>query len=81
VLFNLANQYANNEMYSEALNTYQVITRNRMFNNADRLKVNMGNIYLKLGQFSRALKMYNMALDHVPIEYKDLRLVECVMCQ
>jgi intraflagellar transport protein 88 len=24
VLFNLANQYANNEMYTEALNTYQV---------------------------------------------------------
>lgn len=74
VLFNLANQYANNEMYSEALNTYQVITRNKMFNNADRLKVNMGNIYLKLGQFSRALKMYNMALDHVPTTHKDLRL-------
>jgi intraflagellar transport protein 88 len=46
-----------------------------MFNNADRLKVNMGNIYLKLGQFSRALKMYNMALDHVPTTHKDLRLV------
>ena len=26
VLFNLANQYAANEMYTEALNTYQVIT-------------------------------------------------------
>jgi hypothetical protein len=25
VLFNLANQYANNEMYTEALNTYQVL--------------------------------------------------------
>ncbi|XP_069680565.1 intraflagellar transport protein 88 homolog [Periplaneta americana] len=74
VLFNLANQYANNEMYSEALNTYQVITKNRMFNNANRLKVNMGNIYLKLGQFNRALKMYRMALDQVPSIHKDLRL-------
>lgn len=27
VLFNLANQYAANEMYTEALNTYQVINR------------------------------------------------------
>ena len=75
VLFNLANQYANNEMYNEALSTYQVITKNRMFNNANRLKVNMGNIYLKLGQFSRALKMYRMALDQVPTTHKDLRLV------
>lgn len=34
VLFNLANQYANNDMYTEALNTYQVIVKNKMFNNA-----------------------------------------------
>lgn len=34
VLFNLANQYAANEMYAEALNTYQVIVKNKMFSNA-----------------------------------------------
>jgi hypothetical protein len=34
VLFNLANQYAANEMYNEALNTYQVIVKNKMFSNA-----------------------------------------------
>lgn len=34
MLFNLANQYANNDMYTEALNTYQVIVKNKMFNNA-----------------------------------------------
>lgn len=34
VLFNLANQYASNDMYTEALNTYQVIVKNKMFNNA-----------------------------------------------
>ena len=34
VLFNLANQYAANEMFAEALNTYQVIVKNRMFSNA-----------------------------------------------
>ena len=28
--FNLANQYANNDMYPEALNTYQVIVKNKM---------------------------------------------------
>lgn len=33
-LFNLANQYANNDMNTEALNTYQVIVKNKMFNNA-----------------------------------------------
>ncbi len=85
VLFNLANAYAANEMYSEALNTYQVqchylhsylvvssycgnlqvITKNRMFNNAGRLRVNMGNIYFKLGQYAKAIKFYRMALDQV----------------
>ena len=34
MLFNLANQYANNDMYPEALNTYQVIVKNKMFTNA-----------------------------------------------
>ena len=41
VLFNLANQYAANDMHTEAMNTYQVITKNRMFNNAGRLKVGL----------------------------------------
>lgn len=73
VLFNLASQYGNNEMYSEALNTYQVITKNKMFNNASRLKVNMGNIYFKLGEYSKAIKMYRMAMDQVPNTHKNLR--------
>ncbi|XP_023332128.1 intraflagellar transport protein 88 homolog [Eurytemora carolleeae] len=74
VLFNLATQYENNDMFTEALNTYQVITKNRMFNNAGRLKVNMGNIYFKTGQFSKAIKYYRMALDQVPNTQKSLRI-------
>lgn len=73
VLFTLANQYAANEQYTEALNTYQLITKNRMFSNAHRLKVNMGNIYLKQGQYQQAIKMYRMALDQVPSSQKNLR--------
>ena len=85
-MFNLASQYDNNEMYTEALNTYavsegkysllsfmavfitlfsQVITKNRMFNNAGKLKVNMGNIHFKMGQYNKAIKYYRMALDQV----------------
>nr|CAD7458130.1 unnamed protein product [Timema tahoe] len=74
VLFNLANQYANNDMLTEALNTYQVVTKNRMFSNANRLKVNMGNIYFRLGEFPKAVKMYRMALDQVPNTHKHLRV-------
>lgn len=73
VLFTLGNQYAANEQYAEALNTYQLITKNRMFSNAHRLKVNMGNIYYKEGQYQQAIKMYRMALDQVPSSQKVLR--------
>lgn len=69
----MANQYAANDMYTESLNTYQVITKNKMFHNANRLKVNMGNIYVKLGHYPKAIKMYRMALDQVPNTHKDLR--------
>ncbi|KAK3096733.1 hypothetical protein FSP39_002774 [Pinctada imbricata] len=73
VLFNLANQYAANEMYNEALNTYQVIVKNKMFTNAGRLKVNMGNIYFRQRNFPKAIKFYRMALDQVPNSHKEMR--------
>nr|XP_051706037.1 intraflagellar transport protein 88 homolog isoform X5 [Oryctolagus cuniculus] len=74
VLFNLANQYSANEMYTEALNTYQVIVKNKMFSNAGKLKVNMGNIYLKQRNYSKAIKFYRMALDQIPSVHKEMRI-------
>ncbi|XP_059470660.1 intraflagellar transport protein 88 homolog isoform X2 [Neocloeon triangulifer] len=74
VLFNLAQQYESCGLLQEALNVYQAITKNRVFSNASRLKINMGNIHARLGQFQRAVKLYRMALDQVPSAHKDLRL-------
>lgn len=74
VLFNLANVYAKNKMYVEALNTYSMMTKNKMFPNVSRLKLNMGNIYFQLGHFTKSIKMYRMALDQVPSNQKELRL-------
>ncbi|XP_066598003.1 intraflagellar transport protein 88 homolog [Prorops nasuta] len=74
VLFNLAIQYTNNDMFTEAIATYQAITRNKMFTNNARLKMNMGNIYVKMGQLSQAIKMYRMAFDQAPTAQKDLRI-------
>ncbi|XP_013874431.1 intraflagellar transport protein 88 homolog [Austrofundulus limnaeus] len=74
VLLNLANQYENNEMYPEALNSYQVIVKNKMFSNAGRLKVNMGNIYFKQKNYPKAIKFYRMALDQISNDHKDTRI-------
>ncbi|XP_041055364.1 intraflagellar transport protein 88 homolog [Carcharodon carcharias] len=74
VLFNLASQYAANDMYAEALNTYQVIVKNKMFNNAGRLKVNMANIYFKQRNYPKAIKFYRMALDQISSSHKEMRI-------
>ncbi|XP_027044072.1 intraflagellar transport protein 88 homolog [Pocillopora verrucosa] len=74
VLFNLANQYHANKLYAEALNTYQVIVKNKMFSNAGRLRVNMGNIYCEQKKYPQAVKQYRMALDQVPNTHKDMRI-------
>ncbi|XP_073469560.1 intraflagellar transport protein 88 homolog isoform X3 [Aquarana catesbeiana] len=74
VLLNLATQYSNNEMYTEALNTYIVIVKNKMFSHAGRLKVNMANIYLKQKNYSKAIKYYRMALDQIPGAHKEMRI-------
>ncbi|XP_027878693.1 intraflagellar transport protein 88 homolog isoform X3 [Xiphophorus couchianus] len=74
VLLNLANQYANNEMYPEALNSYHVIVKNKMFTNAGRLKVNMANIYFEQKNYPKAIKFYRMALDQISNTHKELRI-------
>ncbi|CAG2174685.1 unnamed protein product, partial [Oppiella nova] len=73
-LFNLAVQYTNADMYSEAINTYQSIIKNRTFTNTGRLKLNIGNIYFKQNNYPKAIKFFRMALDQIPNIQKDLRL-------
>ncbi|XP_034549851.1 intraflagellar transport protein 88 homolog isoform X2 [Notolabrus celidotus] len=74
VMLNLANQYVNNEMNPEALNSYQVIVKNKMFSNAGRLKVNMANIYVKQKNYPKAIKFYRMALDQISNSHKEMRI-------
>lgn len=74
VLFNLAVQYEGNEMYPEALNTYNVIVKNKMFQSSGRIRVNIGNIYFKQGNLAKAIKNYRMALDQVPTTHKEVRI-------
>ncbi|VDK67318.1 unnamed protein product [Gongylonema pulchrum] len=64
-----------NNLLTEALNTYQVIVKNKMFANSSRLKVNIANIYFKQKDYKKAIKYYRMALDQVPNFQKSKRQV------
>jgi intraflagellar transport protein 88 len=46
-----------------------------MFNNSGRLRVNMGNIYFKTGNYAKAIKYYRMAYDQVNNTNKNLKSV------
>lgn len=47
-------------MNIEALNTYSIMTKNKMFPHVNQLKLNMGNIYYRMGIYPKAIKMYRM---------------------
>jgi intraflagellar transport protein 88 len=73
ICLNLANAYHQNKMYDEALNTYQLIVKNKLYPQSGRLRVNMGNIYYEQKKYTQAIKMYRMALDQIPTTGKELR--------
>ncbi|CAG9576717.1 putative intraflagellar transport protein IFT88 [Leishmania major strain Friedlin] len=77
VHFNLAVQYQNHQLYTEALNTYNLIIRNVQFPQAGRLRVNMGNIYLAQQNYLLAIKMYRKVLDETPAAGKEFRYHLC----
>uniref|UniRef100_A0A0A9XNH2 Intraflagellar transport protein 88 n=1 Tax=Lygus hesperus TaxID=30085 RepID=A0A0A9XNH2_LYGHE len=70
---NLAIQYQNHQLYTEALNTYNLIVRNKQYPQAGRLRVNMGNIYASQKRYLLAIKMYRMTLDETGAAGKELR--------
>jgi len=73
ICFNLANAYYHNKMYEEALQTYNLIVKNKSYPQSGRLRVNMGNIYYDQKKYPQAIKMYRMALDQIPATGKELR--------
>lgn len=64
--FNVGYCYELNELYDEALTTYDAIVKNKQYQNATRIKVNAGNIFYKKGDYAQAIKLYKMALDRTP---------------
>ncbi|CDW52387.1 intraflagellar transport protein 88 [Trichuris trichiura] len=70
VLFNLAQQYTNNGLFSEALKMYETLTKNKMFTTAGDLLINIGNIYMHKQQYISAIRQYQLALERVPSAQK-----------
>ena len=73
ILFNLANAHHANKAYDEALNTYNLIVKNKNYTQSGRLRINMGNIHYEQKKYPQAIKMYRMALDQIPSTGKELR--------
>ena len=65
VLFNLANTYARCGMSAEALQTYSVLLKNKSYPQAQRLRVNVGNVHFVVGDYQAAVKAYRMCVDHL----------------
>lgn len=49
------------------------MTKNKVFQLSGRLKTNIGNIYFQQKQYLKAIKMYRMALDQIPLTNQDLK--------
>lgn len=73
VQVNLGCIYQQTNMFSEALHTYQSIVKNKAFEKAGRLRVNMGNIYFTQKKYLQAIKQYRMSLDQIPFVHQLMR--------
>eukprot|EP01028_Stygiella_incarcerata_P013164 TRINITY_DN81579_c0_g1_i1.p1 TRINITY_DN81579_c0_g1~~TRINITY_DN81579_c0_g1_i1.p1 ORF type:complete len:850 (-),score=260.43 TRINITY_DN81579_c0_g1_i1:223-2508(-) len=73
IAFNVSAQHEANGHFSEALQTYSLLVKEKQYAYSSRIRVNMGNIYFRQKKFSQAIKMYRMALDEVPPEYASVR--------
>ena len=49
-------------MYTEAMSTYHAISKNKFLAQGAKVKTNMGNIYVKHNNLTKAIKMYRMAM-------------------
>lgn len=80
VLFNLASQYSANEMYAEALNTYQVIVKNKMFINAGRCLQSVCLVSIVLLQCSFMFPPCTVSYNEVTYALKQICIYIEVSC-
>ncbi len=73
VCLNLGQQYHNNKLYSDALNVYTSLVKNKQFSQSGTVRLKMGNTYFDQAKFPNAIKMYRMSLDQIPTTSKVMK--------
>ena len=73
VCLNLGQEYHNNKLYSDALNVYTSLAKNKQFSQSGTVRLKMGNTYFEQGKFPNAIKMYRMSLDQIPTTSKFMK--------
>lgn len=75
VLLNMACQYSKAGNFTEALNIYNILTKNKLFHLSGRLNTNIGNIFFAQKSYMKAIQKYRKALDQIPPNNQDLKWV------
>lgn len=76
VWFHLASLYEKCGMFTEAIDSYFIIQKQKKFQyqeNVCRLRINMANVYRSMEKYQEAIKLYRKALDNLPREVKKLK--------
>lgn len=61
----LALMLEQNGLETEAMETYRALVQDRRLGDVGRFRVNLGNLHFKRSEYTRAIKVYKMALDKV----------------
>jgi intraflagellar transport protein 88 len=69
---NLAISFQESEMLDDAIETYFIMIKEKEHPNAERLRVNIGNILYQQGKYRDAIKMYRMVLDQIPSTEREI---------
>ncbi|CAF0943555.1 unnamed protein product [Rotaria sordida] len=74
VILHCANMFTKCAMNTEAINLYNLILKNKLLPEHAQIRVNIGNIFLRSKNYTKALKMYRMALDQISEQNAKLKL-------
>ena len=75
--FHLALAYEKNSMYEEASKTYTYLAKQKQIPSSWKAQVNLGNILYRQKNYAEAIKSYQMALDRIPPEERQVGFKVC----